>query len=226
MPTKQELLPDYAADIKYYQAHQCSCVKDNNGVYDPTDDCFYGWRYDDPVPDTIIGMDYKLFSGNFGTGYLYEGECNFLIFNDSTYFSKIGKGDVIVSSDQTIKKSCFLDYTENNMIPEFDVSEVLVVSSKSIEYTNGTDFNVVAQDGRTFIVWEEGNAHPEKFYSVEYTAEVNFLVWDVLPELESVNTNSTYKSVVCKLRKFGYAPAANIIDTMDFATKPGDFVNI
>lgn len=226
MPTKQELLADYSASIKYYQAHLCSCVKGNHGVYDPEDNCFYGWRYENPVTDTIIGMEYKLYNGNFENGSIYEGECKFLIFDDSSYFSKVGKGDLIVSTDLTIKKSCLLDVNGSNMVPDFDVIEVSNVSSLTVTYTEDTDYSVAEQDGKSFIVWLAGGSAPERYYSVEYIANVNFCIWDVLPALESTNASSTYKSVTCKLRKFGFAPLSNIVDTMNFSIAPEEYINI
>lgn len=234
MLTKTELLDDFKAEVTYFRAYQCSCIAANNGVYDPSDNCFYGWRYETPgVSYTLVGKNYRQFSGHFNPGLLTEAQCTFLIFEDDVIYPYIGIGDVLVSDDQTVTRTCTLDITKSNNIPDFDVdtsSTAFVrvyakdANNDDVIYVRDTHFTYAAQNGIASITWID--SPPEKYYSVKYTAKVNFVVWDVLPAIEGKNETDAYKSVICKLRKFGLAPSDNLIDKLNFASKHAEYVNI
>lgn len=49
-----DLVYDRAVTMKYYEGRLCSCVAENDGHFDPADDCSYGFRYKDPIEYNLM----------------------------------------------------------------------------------------------------------------------------------------------------------------------------
>lgn len=49
-----DLVYDRAVTMKYYEGRLCSCVAENDGHFDPADDCSYGFRYKSPVEYNLM----------------------------------------------------------------------------------------------------------------------------------------------------------------------------
>ncbi len=225
-----DFLDEFGVDIKYYRSKQCSCIAENGGVFDNKDDCYLGWRYDEPVITRVIRTNFKIDVENINLGLLYEGGVRFTIFKtklDGTsepMFQYLSKGDVIVNLNDTIRKTDHINPDIRNHLAAFNVKKVLSISQLKTIFKEDEDYDVTYGD-KTEIVWAEGKK-PDGMYAVDFEANINYVLFSETPRLRGADSDSVPKSITCVLRPYSNREQQRLLDLLDYTEKPEENINI
>jgi len=232
---QQDLLDEFGTECLIYSSTQCSCIFENNGRFDNKDDCYFGYRFKEPVSQILIRTNYRMGEENINLGALFQGGARFSIFKNqldgtpNPFYKTLARGDVIVNLSDTIRKTDFLNYKKRDHLWAFNVIEVQSISSRSKIFKPDIDYKIEIaenQNDKTNIIWQPKGETPEDVYAVEYISNVNYWVYSDLPKSRGASNDSVPKSVSCILRAYGEKEMSNLLNVLDFTSKPDDNVNI
>lgn len=74
-----ELINDMSVTVTYREARVCSCVGNNHGSPDPTDDCIRGFRYGDPVEYNLLRTSIDMKRVSQKASVILQGGCRITI---------------------------------------------------------------------------------------------------------------------------------------------------
>ncbi len=69
------VINSFATKMLFYESAICSCVADNNGIFDPADDCTLGFRYKPPVEYNLMRTQIIYKKLNEQQGQILQGGC-------------------------------------------------------------------------------------------------------------------------------------------------------
>jgi len=93
-----DLVNKKATKLKYYEGRLCSCVAENDGHFDPSDDCSYGFRYKNPVEYNLMRtmVDFRQVTDKVAK--ILQGGCTLIIPRRSKIHHAVMTGSIDFSS--------------------------------------------------------------------------------------------------------------------------------
>ncbi len=180
-PNFTDVMTLYGLDVWYYHAKLCSCVGENNGVPDSSDNCEMGYRYNprEQIRLTRTGTDKKTL--NMPAGQIPDGA---IVLSLPKYWKKklqnawitAAHGDVFSLIGKSQISTDILRYGVRDKVFAFDIQEILSVTVKNTTFIQGTDY--ILQD-RT-ITWTEDGNKPDDgaAYCVEFLCNRQYIIYD------------------------------------------------
>jgi hypothetical protein len=231
----EDLLDEFGVNILYYKAKKCTCIIENSGRWDPKDNCYFGWRFEEPIKLEVVRTNYKMDISNINLGEIFHGGCHFTVFKKYTdntpnpMWRSLSQGDVIVNLDDVARKVDQLDIGKRNFLYAFNIVQVLSVYYKGKTYVEGKDYNVKKEEGtnpKTIIEWIDEGEKPDKYYSVEFEYNVNYWLFNEMPKQRGAGDDSLPKSVTCIIRPYGETETKNLLKYVNYAEPPDENINI
>lgn len=230
-----DLMEEFGVHALYYQAYPCSCVANEKtgGRFDTKDDCYFGFRYKDPIEynrNVIIRTALRLSVENANLYRAFEGGANFTVFKkdlkgeQAFIYENIGHFDVIVNLADTIRKAEYFQPDDKPLLKAFNVKSISSISVKK-EIINPEDYTYNAD--KLTIEWKPDKT-PKEPYAVSYICNTNYLIYNDAPITRGAQDDSVPRKVTAILRPFSANDGNNPFDKFAelVATQNPENVNI
>lgn len=195
-------------NAKIYFSRLDSSVGADGSVPFDSEESIYGYFYPETPYETLLlrtSMDLKFLTESQVA--IYEGGCRITIprydlqGEENKAWKRIAHGDVIVmTGEQETRRDreiCLIK--KKDYLVSFDVIEVDYVSEKKKIFKEGTDYKVT-YGKKTTIEWLPGGEKPRSYYSVEYIAHINYLVWESQAKVRGAMNSNAPRQIKCRLR--------------------------
>lgn len=222
-------------NVRIYFARQCSCIANNGGRYDPScKDCIYGFIYEDKATDDLMirtSMSLKFMTNEQAA--IFTGGCYLTVRKvdfdgkEVPAYSRLTDGDVIVVKNDFKRSREICELNIKDYLFAFNVKQVLSVSQKKKVFKENIDYKVIYKEDKTAIEWigeKPGNngQNVRQYYSVEYLAEINYMVWNDQLKTRGALDSNLPKKIACVLRPYFEEDFNSLVEFNTNFSNPSD----
>lgn len=231
----EDLLEEFGVNCLYYKAKKCTCIIENEGRWDPKDDCYFGWRFEDPIAQRLVRTNFKMDISNINLGEIFHGGCKYTIFKrlpsgtPNPIWRFLSQGDVIVNLNDIGRKTDNLKRGYRDYLYSFNVVKVLSVYYRGKNFVEGKDYQVVysaTQKENTEIKWLDDGDKPESDYTAEFEYNVNYWLFNEQPTQRGAGEDSLPKTVTCVIRPYGETESKGLLNILNYVERPDENINV